>query len=153
MLRMLGKGQGTKKDKQPGVQDLGITSLIAQGVTVHGGMQLQGGVKIHGRVLGDVIISESKGVVLLHTESEVRGSIVADRVFAAGKVTGDIRAREIHMYGTANITGEVRYASIVIHDGAILNGFVHHQNADRSLLVTGSSERGEIIEVSPTTVA
>ena len=134
MFKLPGKGKDRKQTSHETAQGLGLTSLIAKGVTVKGAMDLQAGIKIHGRVLGDVTIADGSGVVLLHAESEVFGSILAERVFVAGTVQGDIRAREVHLYGTANVTGEVSYGTIVIHDGAILNGYAHHKNADRSLL-------------------
>lgn len=129
MLNLLRK----KEPKPSPTSNMGITSLVGKGATVRGPIELDSGIKIMGRVLGDVIIKNGHGVVLLHAESEVKGAIVADRVFVGGRVTGSISAKEVHLYRTANVDGAVSYSNIVIHDGAILNGFAHYRNKSISL--------------------
>ena len=53
----------------------------------------------------------------------VRGPITADVVRVAGRVAGDIHAREhMRLEPTGSVDGDIKTASLVVEDGGSLNG-------------------------------
>ena len=63
------------------------------------------------------------GAVIIADTGVVRGPITADVVRVAGRVEGDITAREhMRLESTGTLIGDVDTASLVVEDGGALNG-------------------------------
>lgn len=99
-----------------------IGSLVGEGVVVDGDITLPHGLKVVGSVNGNIAISEDRGVVLVHAKGDVAGDVLASIVHIAGHVRGTIRAKEVHLYKTAIVDGDIGYERLVVQDGATLNG-------------------------------
>ena len=98
------------------------STLITQGVTIKGSM------------VGAGIVADT-GVV--------RGPITADVVRVAGKVEGNVTAREhMRLEQSGTLIGDVATASLVVEDGGCLNG--------RSTMIKGPAPEGELAGVTVT---
>jgi cytoskeletal protein CcmA (bactofilin family) len=77
-------------------------------------------VQINGTLIGDANIEES---LVIGVGGQLKGNIEASFVLVAGTINGNVHAREqIHVTKTAIITGDIVCGSIIIDDGAVING-------------------------------
>ncbi len=101
-----------------------IKSLIAQGTRIEGNMMFAEGLRIDGEVFGDVHATGDSGSLLVISEAAVvQGEIRADHVIINGAIRGPVHARELlELQPKARIDGDVTYASLEMHQGAVISG-------------------------------
>ncbi len=96
------------------------STVITQGVTVKGTIRGEGVVQVEGVVEGEFGMV---GAVIVSDTGLVRGPISADVVRVAGRVEGNVVAREhMRLEQTGTLIGDVATASLVVEDGGCLNG-------------------------------
>lgn len=96
------------------------STLITQGITIKGTIQGEGVVQVEGVVEGEI---DMTGAVIVAGTGLVRGPITADVVRVAGKVEGNVTAREhMRLEQSGSLIGDVATASLVVEDGGCLNG-------------------------------
>ena len=103
---------------------LSIDTLIGLGATIEGDVTFSGGLRLDGRVRGNVIAAEGKSSMLVISEKGiVEGEIRVDHLILNGTVTGPVHAAELlELQPHARVYGEVRYAALEMHQGAIVEG-------------------------------
>lgn len=103
---------------------LSIDTLIGLGATIEGDVTFSGGLRLDGRVRGNVIAAEGKSSMLVISEKGiVEGEIRVDHLILNGTVTGPVHAVELlELQPHARVYGEVRYAALEMHQGAIVEG-------------------------------
>ena len=113
------------------------STLITQGVTIKGTIQGEGVVQVEGVVEGEFSMV---GAVIVADTGLVRGPITADVVRVAGRVEGNVTAREhMRLEQTGTLIGDVATASLVVEDGGCLNG--------RSTMIKGPAPDPELRDV------
>jgi cytoskeletal protein CcmA (bactofilin family) len=107
------------RKKQPAIR-----SLIGAGTTITGKFSFEEGLRIDGAVKGDIEAGTDKGSMLVISEhATVEGSIRADHVVVNGTVHGPIHAAELlELQPKARIHGDVQYAALEMHQGAVIDG-------------------------------
>ena len=96
------------------------STLITQGITIKGTIEGEGVVQVEGAVVGEFNMI---GAIIVADTGLVRGPITADVVRVAGKVEGNVIAREhMRLEHTGTLNGDVSTASLVVEDGGCLNG-------------------------------
>lgn len=96
------------------------STVIAQGVTFTGTLRGEGVVQVEGTVEGEFDLT---GAVIVAESGVVRGPISADVVRVAGRIEGNVHAREhMRLEPTGSLDGDVKTASLVVEDGGSLNG-------------------------------
>lgn len=96
------------------------STLITQGITFKGTLEGEGVVQVEGVVEGQFNLV---GAVIVADTGLVRGPITADVVRVAGRVEGNVTAREhMRLEQTGTLVGDVATASLVVEDGGRLNG-------------------------------
>lgn len=102
-------------------------SIIATGMRIVGDVETAGVVKVDGRVDGSV---NGARQVLLGRGASIHGSIIADEVVVGGLVEGGIVAAErIELQSSAVVHGDIETKSIVVLEGARINGTVVMRDA------------------------
>ncbi len=97
-------------------------NLVGAGTVVEGKIRSQGSVRIDGKLVGEVIASESLAVGVT---GEIEGNATAKNVTVGGKVRGAINASEkIVFEGKSVVRGDVRATRLIIDEGAIFDGRV-----------------------------
>ena len=97
-------------------------SMIAPGMRVVGDIETSGILKIEGRIEGTI---RGARQLLLGKMGEIQGDVHAREVVVAGSVVGTIVADErTEIQGTSRIDGDIQTKTIVVHEGAVLNGTV-----------------------------
>ena len=97
-------------------------SIISSGMRITGDLECAGVVKVDGRIDGSVTGARQ---VLLGRGGAVHGNVIADEVVIGGVVDGAILAAErLELQGTAMVNGDIETKSIIVLEGARINGVV-----------------------------
>lgn len=77
-------------------------------------------VQVSGKFIGDLEVDAS---LVVGNSGKVEGSVLASFVLIAGEVQGNMEVtQQIHLTKTAKVTGDILCQSIVIDEGAYLDG-------------------------------
>ena len=96
------------------------STVIAQGITCTGTLRGEGVVQVEGVVEGEF---DMTGAVIVSESGLIRGPVTADVVRVAGRIEGNVHAREhMRLESSGSLDGDVKTASLVVEDGGILNG-------------------------------
>lgn len=115
------------------------STLITEGITIKGTVQGEGVVQVEGTVVGEF---NMVGAIIVADTGLIKGPITADVVRIAGRVEGNITAREhMRLENTGTLIGDVTTASLVVEDGGRLNG--------RSTMMKEPEPEGELKDVRP----
>ncbi|HSF20561.1 MAG TPA: polymer-forming cytoskeletal protein [Burkholderiales bacterium] len=111
-----------------------IECLIGTGATVEGSIIFAGGLRVDGRVRGDVIAAEGKpGTLVLSEQAQIEGEIRVSHVVINGTVIGPVHASEyVELQPKANVTGDVHYKTLEIQLGAVVQGRLVYESGDKS---------------------
>jgi len=122
-----------------------IECLIGAGTTVEGNIIFAGGLRVDGRVRGDVIAAGDKpGTLVLSEQAQIEGEIRVSHVVINGTVIGPVHAAEyVELQPKANVTGDVHYRTLEIQLGAVVQGRLVYESE-------GKSEN--VVQLKPATV-
>ena len=124
-----------------------IDSLIGLGTKIKGDVHFTGGLRIDGEISGNVVADPSKASTLVLSEhAKVDGEISVTHLVVNGVVTGPILASEyLELQSKAKVTGDVKYKTLEIQLGAIVEGkLVHLSEASEkvvSLKLSGTDSK------------
>ena len=111
-----------------------IDCLIGAGTTIEGSITFAGGLRVDGRVRGDVIAADGKpGTLVLSEQAQIEGAIRVSHVVINGTVVGPVHAAEyVELQSKSNVTGDVYYKTLEIQLGAVVQGRLVYQNGGKS---------------------
>lgn len=116
-------------------------SVIATGMRIVGDVESSGVIKVDGRIDGSVTQARQ---VLLGRGANIKGNIVAEEVVIGGTVEGGIRASErLELQASALVNGDIETKSIVVLEGARINGAVRMTDLASG---RGDSARSQVTE-------
>jgi cytoskeletal protein CcmA (bactofilin family) len=93
-------------------------SLIGPGLCVQGDIAGEAEVQIDGLVRGDIRV----GKLSLGPQGRIEGSVVAVIAEIRGHVKGPMKARQVRLYGTAHIEGDIAHEQLAMETGAVFEG-------------------------------
>ena len=111
------KGAGASAETAP-QRKLTIASLVAEGVRLHGDLTTEGDLHLDGALEGDMRV----GQLVIGESGAVTGSIFADSIDVRGRVTGTICARQVRLWATAHVDGDISHTELSIEAGAHFEG-------------------------------
>jgi cytoskeletal protein CcmA (bactofilin family) len=124
-----------KNDSKP----LGrIDSLIGAGTRVEGSVHFSGGLRVDGEVTGSIVAVEgaSSSVLVLSEHARIEGAVSVAHLVTNGTVVGPVSVTQsIEMQSKARIVGDLQYASIEMHQGAVIEGRLLHAAAQSEELI------------------
>ncbi len=105
-----------------------IDSLIGQGTTVTGDISFTGGLRVDGTVLGRVSASDAKnGTLVVSEKARIEGKVTCTHLVLNGEVVGPIVVSQyVELQPKARIRGDLRYKTLEMHPGAIVDGKLVH---------------------------
>jgi Integral membrane protein CcmA involved in cell shape determination len=126
-MAMFGKEEPTRLEVR-GTSPVEIPlSIIASGMRIIGDVETAGVLKVDGRIDGSV---NGARQVLLGRGASIHGAILADEVVIGGVVDGGILATErLELQATAIVNGDIETKSIIVLEGARINGIVKMSDA------------------------
>lgn len=122
-----------------------IDSLIGEGTDIHGDICFKGGLRLEGRIQGNISVGEEHGVLMVGPAGQVEGDIRVTHLIVDGTVRGSLYAEQgIELRPTARVLGNLHYGTLEIHAGAVFEGhMVSHQTP---LLLTKESSSTQILD-------
>lgn len=107
------------KKKQPPIK-----SLLAESSQIVGNIVFADGLRVDGEVSGNISAKADVASILVISETaSVTGEITADHIIINGTVKGPVNAlRMLELQPKARIEGDVHYAALEMHQGALITG-------------------------------
>jgi len=117
-----------------------LTAFIDQGSEFEGKLSFKDTVRIDGSFTGEIT---SDNTLIVGESGEIRSSIRSVCVVISGLVEGNIEASEqIVLHKTAQVTGDIAAPTLVIEQGAQLNGNVRMTSKAAASAVPAASSKG-----------
>ena len=116
-----------RKKKKTNEPQSHIDSLIGADTQIEGNLQFQGGLRIDGRVTGNVTqLGDKPSTLVLSEKAFVQGEIHVSHAVINGTVVGPIHSYEyLELLAQAKVSGAVSYKNIETQIGATVDGMVH----------------------------
>ena len=106
-------------------------AYLGPGTKINGRLQFDGPATIEGEVEGEIVAQAN---VTVGQQATVKGKISAVSILVQGKVTADIQAeKRVEIQPPGSVVGDVNTQSVVIGDGAILEGHISMKKEGRVL--------------------
>lgn len=111
-----------------------IDSLIGVGTIVEGNVSFSGGLRVDGRVRGNVMTADDQpSTLVLSEKAQIDGEIRVSHAVINGTVIGTVHGAEyVELQPKSNVTGDVHYRTLEIQLGAVVQGRLVHQDGDNS---------------------
>jgi cytoskeletal protein CcmA (bactofilin family) len=105
-----------------------IDSLIGAGTVVNGDVTFTGGLRIDGRVQGNVVAANGEPSTLVISEqAKIDGEIRVSHMVINGTVNGPLVANDyLELQAKSRIVGDVTYKTLEMHVGAVVQGRLIH---------------------------
>jgi len=126
-------------------------TVIGRGAVIEGTVRIRGRVQVDGRVEG---VLEVEGTLSVGPEGRIRGDVTAEDIAVGGEIEGRVTARKhLHVVRTGKVRGEVRYDTLQIDRGAVLDGRTLHGDeaaaGDKATANKAASLSDDDIELAP----
>ncbi len=121
MANFFGGGNKEKETLPNNANDFSNANThVAKGATFRGDIEIQGTLRIEGRVIGNV---KGKGKISLGDSAHVEGNIYAQSADIAGEVKGILEVIDtLTLKATAQVQGDLICGKLVVESGAKFNG-------------------------------
>ena len=134
---------GSQK-KPPFIKMAQLSTLVAEGVEITGDLAFTGGMRIDGRIQGDVIgrkaDAKTPSLLVLSAKGHIEGSIRCGDAVINGTVVGDLDIEHrLELQCDAKVTGTIRYRQLQMDVGASVQGHL--------LRVEASAPAGNVVEL------
>jgi len=93
-------------------------SMVAQGVAIKGEVMGDGEVHLDCVVQGDIRV----GKLVLGPNARIEGALYAQVIEIHGRVTGSVSAKQVRLYGTAVVDGDITHEQLAMETGAQFQG-------------------------------
>jgi len=109
-----------------------MDAYLGPGTKINGKLQFDGQATIDGEVEGEII---AQAHVTVGQQATVKGKISAASILVQGKVMADVQAdKKLEVQPPGSVIGDVTTQSLVIGDGAILEGHVSMKKTEGRVL-------------------
>ncbi len=130
-------GEQVQSVSEPG----GLTAFIDQGSSFEGKLSFKDTVRIDGHFSGQIT---SENTLVVGESGVIEANVRSQVVIVSGTVAGDIVAiSRVVLHKTGRIDGNVQTPSLVMEDGALLNGELRMGDKKSSASSSYSSEGSE----------
>jgi cytoskeletal protein CcmA (bactofilin family) len=113
-----------------------IDSLIGMSTSIEGDLHFKGGLRIDGRVKGNVVADSGESSMLVISENaKVEGEVRVAHLVVNGEIVGPVYSSELlELQPKARITGDVYYKALEMHGGALVSGKLTHDQVGEPVL-------------------
>lgn len=116
------------------------TTLIGAGTTLKGDIHSNSDLRIDGTIIGNI---HSSAKVVIGANGVVEGDISGNQADVIGKVSGNIRAKDLlQLRGDSTVTGNVYAGKLQIEPSAVFNGECHM--GSNVVEMSGASEEKKV---------
>jgi cytoskeletal protein CcmA (bactofilin family) len=96
----------------------GTPSILSADMHILGNLVSEGAIDIDGSIEGNVKGNQ----ITVRAQGKITGDITAEVVHVYGQVRGLIRAHAVHLYASSHVEGVIMYHSLTVEDGAFVDG-------------------------------
>jgi cytoskeletal protein CcmA (bactofilin family) len=93
-------------------------SLLAQNLVLEGSIQSDSEVQVDGLVRGDVRVEK----LTIGETGRIEGQVAAETAEVRGRVVGAIVAKQVRLYSSASVEGDITAEQLAIEPGASFEG-------------------------------
>lgn len=138
MLTALGKSPNEKPCNT-------IDTLIGSRTELKGDLTFSGGLRIDGKLKGNVTAKgEGNSTLILSENALIIGNVTVPHMIINGTIKGTVRAAErIELQPKAEIAGDVYYKVLEVALGAVINGNLVRESAEPG------KDRGTVARLKP----
>lgn len=115
---MFGRKQGKS------IEVTKLSSLVADNVEISGDLAFTDGLRIDGKVLGNIANrSGQKGLLVLSEKGRIEGNVTVHDAVINGTIVGDVTVEHfLELQPRARVTGDIRYRQLQMDCGASVSG-------------------------------
>jgi cytoskeletal protein CcmA (bactofilin family) len=119
-----------KRNKAPAVALNQLSSLIAEDIEITGDVCFSNGIRIDGRVKGNVIgraaAGDKRALLVLSDKGRIEGNVICGDAVINGTVVGELRIGHfLELQPNAQVTGAIHYTHLQMDAGASVHGQLH----------------------------
>ena len=116
-----------KKKSRPSIEVTKLSSLIAEDVEITGDLCFASGIRIDGRINGNVTVraaeGQGPGLLVVSEKGRIEGSVRCGDAVINGSVIGDLDvAHFLELQSNSRISGTIRYQHLRMDVGAVVRG-------------------------------
>lgn len=116
-----------KRKKRPFIEVTKLSSLIAEDVEIIGDVCFSSGIRIDGRVKGNVIArpveGQTRALLVLSEKGHIEGSVNCGDAVINGTVVGDLDIEHfLELQSNSRVSGTIRYEHLQMDVGASVRG-------------------------------
>lgn len=113
-----------RKRQQPVIEVSKLSSLIAPGVEIVGDVIVTDGLRVDGRIEGNVRSKPgSRGLLVLSERGGIRGTVRVHDAVVNGTIDGDLEVEHyLELQANARVTGNITYRQLRLDCGAVVQG-------------------------------
>jgi len=130
-----------------------ISTLVAEGTSLHGDVRFEGGLHLDGRIDGTIAAQAAGAVLTLSEKGRIKGEV---RVFSAvinGVIEGDLHVAErLELGAAARIVGNVYYKVLEMAAGAQISGNMIYEGEGQRHLPPPSDDDGAVAAALAATI-
>lgn len=110
-----------------------IDTLIGVESSIEGNVTFNGGLRVDGKIKGDVTEAEASACTLVLSEhGSIDGAIKVAHAVLNGNVNGPVRASHyLELQSKSRIVGDVHYQTLEMHTGAVIEGKLVYLGDDK----------------------
>lgn len=119
------------RKKRTSIEVTRITSLVARDMTVQGDVVFEGGLRVDGRVEGNVLGRDaSSGLLVLSEHGTIAGRVKVHDAVINGSVEGDLEVGHfLELQAGARVSGNITYRQLQMDCGATVRGRLERLDA------------------------
>ena len=115
------------RKKRPFIEVTKLSSLIAEDVEIIGDVSFASGIRIDGRVKGNVVArpaeGETRALLVLSDKGQIDGSVRCGDAVINGTVVGDLDVEHfLELQSNSRVSGTIRYQHLQMDVGAEVRG-------------------------------
>jgi cytoskeletal protein CcmA (bactofilin family) len=118
-----------------------VGAYLGTGTKINGKLHFEGQATIDGEVEGEIL---SQAHVVVGQQATVKGKVTAASILVQGKVFADVVAeKKLEIQPPGQVVGDVTTQSLVIGDGAILEGHISMKKKEGQVLPLRQEQKKE----------
>lgn len=124
-----------------------LAGVLAHDTCVRGDMMFAGGLRIDGRVEGNVLGKpDDRGLLVLSEKGVIVGSVKVHDAVINGRVEGDMEVEHfLELQVGARITGNITYRTLKLDCGATVDGKLIRMGDDSTAAAAGENVESKVL--------
>lgn len=130
-----------------------LAGLLAHDTCVRGDVTFAGGLRIDGRVEGNVRSKpDDQGLLVLSEKGVIAGTVKVHDAVINGRVEGDMEVDHfLELQSGARVTGNITYRSLKLDCGATVDGKLERKGEETAAAEAGAGGQSKVLSFAKTT--